>query len=140
MLRPKLTRFSSLNPFSKAINQLNRAVSDQAGIRPGPGMGMMSGPSGRQIVLNSPILMYAKAVDAIPAAEGDGDDRKFGKGQVYPARISIDGDDLIIKASTENPITAYNMGLSEVAEGHWLILAKILNVWQVIWEECDSSS
>ncbi|MDR3582566.1 MAG: hypothetical protein P4L67_04805 [Candidatus Pacebacteria bacterium] len=143
MFRPKLTKFASSNPFAKAISQLNRAVSDQAGTSPGPGLGMMTGPSGRQVYLNAPTLMYAKSgTDGIPASEDDADgNRMLGKADVYAVRLARDDSgDCVLKVDQENPIKAYNMGLSSVGGSQYLVLAKILNVWQVIWEECDGSS
>lgn len=137
MNRPRLTKAPAFGPIGKAVNQLNRAVSNQANIRPGDGLGISVGPAGRMISLNSPVFMYAKSTgDGVPAAE-DMDDggRKFGAGEAYPASLKLVDGDYILYADDANPVEVLNESLADVAPDSWLILAKILNVWKVVWED-----
>ena len=142
MQRPKLTKIPGRTAFGKAVDQLNRAVSDQANIRPGNGLGVSVSPSGRLISLNAPILQYAKATsDGVPPAEDlDNGERRFGSGKVYTASLKYDDGDYVISPNADNPIEVLNLSLSPVEPDAWLMIAKILNVWQVVWEDCPQSS
>lgn len=138
MNRPKLSRAPSSSPFGRAINQLNRAVSDQANIKAGDGLGISVGPAGRSISINSPILMDAKSTgDGVPAAEDlDDGGRKFGVGKVYVAFTKLVDGDYVTYPDTDSLIEVLNKSSTEVDANNWLVIAKVGNVWQVIWEDC----
>jgi hypothetical protein len=137
MFRPKLTKIAAHGQFGKAINQLNRAVSNQSNMRPGSGLGMSSGPFGNLINLNSPILMYAKSVGSIDAATDDSNgDRTMESSQAYPAFMSLVGDKYVLRPDKDNPITVVNMTGSKVDADKYILIARVLDVWVVLLEDC----
>lgn len=137
MFRPKLTKPPPSSPLAKAIGQLNRAVSNQSNIRPGPGMGIQTGPMGRMISLNTSNFILAMAKDVIPAAR-DGDDAGsmvLGRGEAFRLGMSLNDDgDYVLSPDDENPNEVYNTTTAAVAKGEWIFLAKILGVLMVIPE------
>lgn len=140
MFRPKLTRLSRSHPLSGVIENLNRAVSDQANIRPGDGLGLVAGPFGRTILPTASNFMIGKTdADGIPEATDDGGKRNLGRGVVYPAGMEFDGAGFAVKFDDSRKLDAYNLALDPVGEDKMVILLKIASVWVVIWEECPES-
>lgn len=136
MFRPDLTKIRSSSTAARAINQLNRTVSAQSNIRPGNGLGISAGASGRMISLNAPILMYAMSTDGgIPEAEDASEGGlKFGAGKAYIAYIKLVDDEYVLHADTDSEIEVLNKSRAAVMPNSWMTIAKILNVWQVVPE------
>ena len=139
MYRPRLTKFPSSSPSAKAFNQLARAVSGQANIRPGPGMGINTGPFGRLISLNATNVMTAYSMQDIPASVDDSEsgERTPGQGVVYRTYMARQNDGTYrVKTDTSQKVEVVNLSKSPVATNKHLMLIKIDNIWQVFWEDC----
>lgn len=130
---------------TRQVNQLINNVSSNRNLRPGPGLGTISTPFGQATTLLQSNLMFAYTAGGIPAGHQFGDGSiDFGVGGVQQATPLWEDDagtfNLALPDEGLPSFPAYNMGIGSngaVSANKFLVLAKIADVWFVIFELCD---
>lgn len=140
--KPRLRQVRPNSPFRPVFDSLNRAVMEQADVRPGTGFGM----TGRSITRTSQDWMVAYTVDkgADAASISDGG-RKWvlGKGVALECTLDIDDDDnvsiVLARPADADDIDAastrftyYNPGTSETPGNSLVFMEKRFGLWMYV--------
>lgn len=146
MFNQKLPKLRPTNPQSRAINDLSKSVSSLRDMRPVGSVGnFLKLPWGQTLLPGSDSILIAySGPGGIPRAVKEEDGvLKLGHGEAFVSTPVPDETNedvrLDYRSGEDTPLVVYNLASNsdgDVGGSRWIIIARIYNLWIVVWEEC----
>lgn len=123
---------------ARKINQTHGMIDQLCKFRTSNGIGFQDLPGGGAIFPTD--VLFLTGVTGSGGIAGRSSGGTLGRGEISLSRFAVqDNGDVTTNVSTET-MDVYNLAQGSVAANAWVIVAYILGVWIVIWEECPEMS
>jgi len=119
---------------ARKINQTFGTIDRLCKLRTSNGINFQDLPGGGGFVPTD--VLFLTGVTGSGGIEGRSSGGTLGRGEISLSRFVVQDDGSVTTNVSTETMDVYNLAQGRVAANAWVIVAYILGVWIVIWEEC----